>query len=46
MLGSLILDCAYIYRWGREVEGDALGIAQTKTDVDQHSLLVSMIYHF
>jgi long-subunit fatty acid transport protein len=46
MIGNVVLDCAYIYRFGRDVEGDAVGIAQTEADADQHSILVSMIYHF
>ncbi len=46
MLGNVVLDCAYIYRWGRDVQGDVVGIPKTKADVDQHSLYVSMIYHF
>lgn len=46
MLGNVVLDCAYVFRWGRDVKGDTLGIPQTKADVDQHSLFISMIYHF
>ena len=43
---NIILDCAYIYRWGRDVRGDSTAIPSSKVDVDQHQLYVSMIYHF
>ncbi|MCP4714723.1 MAG: hypothetical protein GY868_06360 [Deltaproteobacteria bacterium] len=46
MLGNVIIDCAYIYRWGRDVNGAVIGIPSTKADVDQHELFISMIYHF
>jgi long-subunit fatty acid transport protein len=46
MLGNVVLDCAYIFRWARDVGGDAVGIPQSDADFDQHRLLVSMIYHF
>jgi hypothetical protein len=46
MLGNVVLDCAYIYRWGEDVEGDVLGIPKTKADVEQHRFFISMIYHF
>ena len=46
ILGNIVLDCAYIYRWGHDVQGDVLGIPQTDADVDQHTLFASVIYHF
>jgi long-subunit fatty acid transport protein len=46
MIGDIVLDCAYVYRWGRDVKGDVLPIPNTKADVDQHKLFVSVIYHF
>ena len=46
MLGNVVLDCAYIFRWARDVGGDAVGIPQSDADFDQHRLIVSMIYHF
>ncbi len=47
MLGNNIaLDCAYVYRFGRNVKGDAIGIERTKFDIDQHSVYFSMIFHF
>lgn len=47
MLGhNIVLDCAYVYRFGRNVKGDAIGIPRTKADIDQHSIYFSMIFHF
>jgi long-subunit fatty acid transport protein len=45
-LGKLILDIAYQFRYGRNVNGDVLDIPQTEADVSQHLLLASAIYHF
>jgi long-subunit fatty acid transport protein len=46
MIGDILIDCAYVYRWGRDVKGDTLPIQKTDADEDQHKLFVSMIYHF
>ncbi len=46
MIGNIVLDCAYIYRWGRGVKGDVIGVQGTDADVDQHQFYLSMIYHF
>lgn len=46
MLGNIVLDWCYIYRWGRDVKGEKFGTSKTKADVDQHKIYVSMIYHF
>ena len=45
-LGPVVLDCAYIYRWGRNVKGDLVEEPGTKLDIRQHNFYVSMIYHF
>jgi len=45
-LGPVVLDCAYIYRWGRSVKGSQIGEQGTKLDIKQHNIYVSMIYHF
>jgi len=46
LYNRILLDCAYIYRWGRDVGGDMIGLPGTDYDVDQHQLYISMIYHF
>jgi len=46
MIGNLVIDYAYQFRTGKDVEGGVLGIPNTKADVDQHTFLLSMIYHF
>jgi long-subunit fatty acid transport protein len=43
---NLLVDAAYQYRFGNDVEGDVIGIPGTKADVRQHLVLVSAIYHF
>jgi long-subunit fatty acid transport protein len=45
-LGPVVLDCAYIYRWGRNVKGNQIEVPGTKADIKQHNFYVSMIYHF
>ncbi len=40
-----IFDLAYQLRWGRDVETDSL-IANSTADVTQHTVLLSVIYHF
>ncbi len=46
MIGPLILDAAYEYRFGNNVNGNVIGIPGTDADVSQHKILVSAIYHF
>ena len=46
MIGPLVLDAAYQFRFGRDVNGDVIGIPGTDADVDQHKVYVSAIYHF
>jgi long-subunit fatty acid transport protein len=45
-MGDLIFDCAYQFRYGDDVEGDAIDAPSTSADVSQHLLLFSFIYHF
>lgn len=45
-LGPVVLDCAYIYRWGHHVRGDEIEKQGTRLDIKQHNIYVSMIYHF
>jgi long-subunit fatty acid transport protein len=45
-LGPVVVDCAYIYRWGRSVKGNQIGEPDTKLNIKQHNIYVSMIYHF
>ena len=40
-----IVDLAYQLRWGRDVETDSL-IANSTADITQHTVLLSVIYHF
>lgn len=46
MIGKLVIDYAYQFRTGDDVEGGVLGIPNTKADVDQHTIYLSAIYHF
>ncbi|MBN2468623.1 MAG: outer membrane protein transport protein [Deltaproteobacteria bacterium] len=46
MYANLVIDYAYQFRTGKNVEGGVLGIPNTKADIDQHTFLISMIYHF
>jgi long-subunit fatty acid transport protein len=43
MLGNVVLDCCYIYRWARDVEAE---IPDARKDDAQHTILMSMIIHF
>lgn len=45
-IGDLIVDFAYQFRYGDDVEGEVLDIPSTKADVTQNLLLLSAIYHF
>ncbi len=44
--GPVIVDIAYQFRRGEDVEGDVIGVPHTKADVTQHQFMASMIYHF
>jgi long-subunit fatty acid transport protein len=46
IVGPLILDAAYEYRFGNNVNGSVIGIPGTDADVAQHKILISAIYHF
>ena len=45
-LGPAVIDCAYVYRWGRDIKGGTMGDPGTKVDIRQHNFYVSMIYKF
>ena len=45
-LGPLIFDCAYQFRFGKDVAGDVFNIPSTTADVTQHLVVISFIYHF
>jgi long-subunit fatty acid transport protein len=45
-IGDLIVDFAYQFRHGRNVNGEVLQIPKTDANVTQHLLLASAIYHF
>ncbi|MFM1922053.1 MAG: hypothetical protein RLZZ303_3687 [Candidatus Hydrogenedentota bacterium] len=40
------IDLAYIYRWGKDVRTDTLGLAGTGFDVEQHQLYLSTVIYF
>ncbi len=46
LLRRLNLDIAYEYRWGRDVNGDALQGFNATQDVSRHRLLASLICYF
>jgi long-subunit fatty acid transport protein len=46
MIGNVVIDWAYVFRYGNNVRGDSFGSAGIKEDVTQHSVLMSIIYHF
>jgi long-subunit fatty acid transport protein len=43
MLGNVVLDCCYIYRWAEGVKSEVPNAAR---DDQQHTFLASMIVHF
>ncbi len=43
MLGNVVLDCCYIYRWADGVKSE---VPNAKRDDQQHTFLASMIIHF
>jgi long-subunit fatty acid transport protein len=43
MLGNVVLDCCYIYRWANSVKGE---VPNTTRADQQHNFLASMIVHF
>ena len=44
--GSLVFDAAYQYRWGNSVREVRLGREEVEQDVQQHTIHMSVIYHF
>ena len=42
-LGPVVLDCAYVFRWGNDVRSNLVDKPGTKFDVRQHTVYVSMI---
>ena len=46
MIENVVIDWAYVFRYGANVRGDSFGSAGIKEDVTQHSVLMSVIYHF
>ena len=42
---NFIFDLAYQLRWGRDVDTNSL-IANSEADITQHTVLLSVIYHF
>ncbi len=45
-LGPAVIDCAYRFRRGEDVEGEVLDIPSAEADVTQHLFMLSVIYHF
>jgi len=45
-LGPVVIDCAYVFRWGNDVKNSMVDKPGSKFDVKQHTIYVSMIYHF
>jgi len=44
--GKTVVDLAYQFRFGNNVQGVLLGVPETDADVKQHRRLLSVIYHF
>ncbi len=45
-VGPWVFDAAYQYRFGRGVRSISVGGDEANQDVDQHSVYMSLIYHF
>ncbi len=43
---KIVFDIAYQYRFGRDVRTTRVGNADSSQDVDQHTVYMSVIYHF
>lgn len=43
---NFVYDIAYQYRFGRDVRSVVVGNADSTQDVDQHTVYMSLIYHF
>jgi hypothetical protein len=44
--GRIVFDAAYQYRWGNNVRMVRLGTEEVEQDVQQHTIYMSVIYHF
>jgi long-subunit fatty acid transport protein len=44
--GRIVFDAAYQYRWGNDVRMVRLGTEEVEQDVQQHTIYMSLIYHF
>jgi long-subunit fatty acid transport protein len=45
--GKVVLDAAYVFRWGNDVDGDNLiTTGDTEVDARQHTFLMSLIVYF
>ncbi len=44
--GNIVYDAAYQFRFGSDVRATTVGNADSSQDVQQHSLYMSVIYHF
>lgn len=43
---KVVYDIAYQYRFGRDVRSTTVGNDDSSQDVDQHTIYMSLIYHF
>ncbi|MBF0525308.1 MAG: outer membrane protein transport protein [Deltaproteobacteria bacterium] len=46
MIGDMVLDVAYQFRWSLDSKGILLQVPDATTDETQHTFLMSVIYHF
>jgi len=44
--GKFSVDASYQYRFGRNVSGDMANIEGTSVDINQHTVMMSLIYYF
>ena len=45
-LGPIVLDAAYQFRFGNNIDGEILSYPGATADIQQHKILFSAIYHF
>ena len=45
-IGSFVFDMAYQFRWGNNARKVRLGKEEVGQDVEQHTVYMSIIYHF
>ena len=46
VFNKIVYDIAYQYRFGRDVRSTTVGNEDSTQDVDQHTVMMSVIYHF